>query len=57
MKPNDEKQWIEVRDPIDPKKLICRFRRDCLLLEIQRGGKKTIVDLRQYGKDEEDDGS
>ena len=56
MNPNNEKQWVEVRDPYT-RKLICRFDPERLLLEYKQRKQKTIVDLRQYGKDEEDDGS
>ena len=46
--------WVEVRDPYTGK-LLCRFRRSRLLLEIKRGKVTTTVDLRQYNEEPEYD--
>lgn len=39
--------WIEVRDPYTGK-LLCRIKRNRLVLEIMRRKVRTLVDLRQY---------
>ncbi len=47
-------EWVEIRDPYTGK-LLCRFKRDRLLLELKRGRVKTVVDLRQYEKERDEE--
>jgi hypothetical protein len=46
--------WIEIRDP-DTHRLICRYDPTRRLLEHKKSKHRTIVDLRQYEGDEDDD--
>ena len=48
--------WVEVRDPYTGK-LICRYERDKMLLEYKKGKVTTMIDLRQYDKKENSNGS
>jgi len=53
MMDKEKNGWVEVRDPYTGK-LLCRWKREGLLLEIKRGSVTTTVDLRHYEEGQDD---
>lgn len=40
--------FIDVRDPDEPGKLLFRYDAERALIEIQRRGRKRLIDLREF---------